>query len=134
MSTITDLHQVAGSELSAVCFVRDYIELHFDGPTLRILASPILIDGENRWEFPQDGSRDALCGLIGSVVVSAAEQPDSLVLEFDGGAVLKVPKASRGAGPEIAHFVPMREGRPDAASMTTWENLISTHDDSAGLL
>lgn len=28
----TDLSGLAGCELSAICFVRNYVEFHFDGP------------------------------------------------------------------------------------------------------
>jgi hypothetical protein len=126
MNTTAELEELAGSELSAICFVRDYVELHFDGPVLRIFSSPIVVEGDTRYEFPQDGSRDALCRLIGRVVESAVDQPDQLVIRCAADSVIEVPKASRDAGPEIAHFVPTREGRRDVASITTWENLIPT--------
>jgi hypothetical protein len=32
MTSIPDLEDLAGTELSGVCFVRDYVEFHFDGP------------------------------------------------------------------------------------------------------
>lgn len=61
----TDLEDQA---ISAVCFVQDYVELIFDGPIIRYLCNPrILIDGKSV-RFPEEGSRDTLCRLIGDVV------------------------------------------------------------------
>lgn len=128
MTTIADLADLAGSELSGVCFVRDYVELHFDGPVLRCLAPPVVVQGGGRLAFPDAGSGDALRGLIGRVVERASDEADRLVVQLAGHAVVEIPKASRGAGPEIAHFVPIRDGRRDGASMMTWENLESTHE------
>ncbi|MBA3338632.1 MAG: hypothetical protein H0T54_02590 [Geodermatophilaceae bacterium] len=31
---------LVGREVSAVCFVRDYVELHLDGPILRAIRNP----------------------------------------------------------------------------------------------
>jgi len=52
------VESLAGEELSAVSFVRDYVEFHFDGPVLRALTNPrVEIDGETI-SFPEPGSRD----------------------------------------------------------------------------
>jgi hypothetical protein len=67
-------------------------------------------------------------GLIGRVVERASDEPDRLAVALAGDAVIEIPKASRGAGPEIAQFVPLRDGRRDGAAMMTWENLESTHE------
>jgi hypothetical protein len=56
---------LAGSELSGVCFVRDYVEFRFDGPVLRSLASPVAVVDGVRFESPDAGSTDALRQLIG---------------------------------------------------------------------
>lgn len=34
------LRHLVGLEVSAVSFVRDYVELHFDGPVLRAVSDP----------------------------------------------------------------------------------------------
>lgn len=79
-------------------------------------------------KFGEQGSRDALCGLIGLVVTDAEDFPDALRVCFVGGAEVEITKASRGVGAEVAHFVPMIDGRPDVASMSIWENRIPSHD------
>jgi len=118
-----------GLELSGVCFVRDYVELHFDGPILRSLAMPVVLVAGARYSFPEAGSRDALCALIGRVVELAEDRPDRLKLRLTGDAVVEIPKASPDAGPEVAHFVPTREGNLDVTSMMIWENLSANSND-----
>jgi hypothetical protein len=50
------LKLLVGRDVSAVCFVRDYVELHFDGPVLRAIADPFGVYGCRGWRFP-DGRR-----------------------------------------------------------------------------
>ena len=100
------VESLAGEELSAVSFVRDYVEFHFDDPVLRALTNPrVEIDGETI-SFPEPGSRDRLCALIGRMVrqVDARERVH-IRLAFQGGATLTLPldEASH-VGPEAAHF------------------------------
>jgi hypothetical protein len=129
VSTIATFDALVASELSAVCFVMDYVEFHFNGPVVRSLSSPVVIEGGERHAFPNHGSRDALCGLIGRSVAEALDEPDQLLLRFAGGAALQIPKRDPEAGAEVAHFIPMVDGTRDGASMVIWENLISTRCD-----
>jgi hypothetical protein len=126
VSAVQELADLNGSELSSVCFVRDYVEFHFDGPILRSLASPLVHVGSAHYKFPGVGSRDVLCDLIGHLVEGADDLPDRLSLRFSGGTIVDIPKASDGAGAEVAHFVPTIEGKLDVASMVIWDNLLST--------
>ena len=116
------IKDLIGLELSAVCYVRDYVELHFDGPILRCLADPIIAGSSGRFEHPEVGSRDALCALVGEVVLEAADEVTRLRLEFAGHATVFVPKRSPSAGPEVAHLVPSFDGTPDVAEMSIWSS------------
>jgi hypothetical protein len=129
VSTISTFDALAGSELSAVCFVMDYVEFHFNGPVVRSLSSPVVIEEREQRVFPDPGSRDALCGLIGRSVVEASDDPDQLLIRFAGDAELQIPKSDPEAGAEAAHFIPMVEGTRDGASMVIWENQVSTRGD-----
>ena len=60
-----DLQFLLGEPLSAVSFVMDYVELHFNGSYLRCLVPPVVEQGGRVARFPEPGSRDALCALIG---------------------------------------------------------------------
>jgi hypothetical protein len=67
----TDLVSLEGEQLSAVTFVRDYVQLHFDGPRLTLLTWPVVIAAEARCAFGEPGYRDSLCRLIGRIVARA---------------------------------------------------------------
>jgi len=123
MPDFAPLDSLVGDEVGQVSFVRDYVELNFDGPILRALANPTVIIGGRSVTFPAPGSRDELCSLIGKTVASAEEDSDAITLTFADGATFVIPKRSDEAVAEIAHLVPLREGRLDISRMSTWENL-----------
>ena len=97
--------QIVGEQLSAVSFVQDYVEFHFDGPVIRSLAAPIVKDETGAIRFPNPGSRDKLCSLIGQTV-SSFELLDGVELRLRlGTGELIVPlDARRTVGPEAMHF------------------------------
>lgn len=83
------LADLVDHELSAVCFVRDFVEFQFDGPILRALSDPVIHIGARSWHFPLPGTRDALCSVIGGFVTSASERATKLVVEFGEQCQLK---------------------------------------------
>ena len=108
MTAETRLREVIGRPASAIAFVHDYVELHFDGQIVRALAAPSVRRDDAVISFPERGSRDALCELIGrkavNVIVRAGE---TIELRFDGDAVVQIPLTQEFRyGPEAAHFVP----------------------------
>jgi hypothetical protein len=119
---VRELADLVGLELSAVAFVRDFVEFQFDGPVLRSHVPPVLVADDIRHEFPQAGSRDALCELIGRTVDGTQELSDRLLVSFDGGALVEIMRCSDYTAPEVAHFVPMINGKRSVAEMTIWEN------------
>lgn len=101
-----ELNLLVGEPLSAVCFVMDYVEFHFDGRILRSLANPTVDRSGISIMFGQLGARDALCGLIADTVTQVRlEDEIRIEVHFHSGAVLKIPidEASRHQG-EAAHF------------------------------
>jgi hypothetical protein len=95
------LKDLIGREISAVAFVRDYVEFHFDGPILRSRANPQVAVGEAVYCFPKPGSRDALCLVIGATVQSL-DLDDSRHLEFttSNGCRVRLPLGAGG----VLHF------------------------------
>jgi hypothetical protein len=86
-----ELLAIEGEQLSAVTFVQDYLQLHFDGPTLTAVTRPIVITGDASFEFEGPGYRDQLCALIGQVVSRAYVRPaDRLQIDFRDRASLIV--------------------------------------------
>ena len=95
------MKDLIGREISAVAFVRDYVEFHFDGPILRSRGDPQVAVGEAVYCFPKPGSRDALCLVIGAIVQSL-NLDDSRHLEFTTSNSCRV-RLPLGAG-GVLHF------------------------------
>ncbi len=108
---------LVGEELASVIFVRDYLQLDFDGPRLSLFVWPqVAVDAEVR-RMGDRGYRDALCTLIGHTVLSVAERTDAgLVIDFGLGSVVTNPEPAELSGPEIA----MLRGLGDRAPWMVW--------------
>ncbi len=88
------LAELIGATCLKLVFVRDYVQMHFD-----VAGSPTFIGlikvsaGGKTATFPEPGSRDALCSLIGSTVESAEFWRDDWIqVQFASGATLTVEK------------------------------------------
>ncbi|WP_158717917.1 hypothetical protein [Streptomyces sp. NRRL F-2664] len=100
------LQSLVGMEVSAVSFVRDYVELHFDGPVLRALSNPTGVYGGREWRFPAPGSLDLMHRYIGKTVDGCQEDSGrALALHF-GDHLFVIPLDDGSSlGPESAHLV-----------------------------
>lgn len=107
-SELSSVRDLVGEEISGICFVRDYVEIHFDGPILRSLARPSVTVGQEMSTFPEEGSRDQLCRLIGHTVIRIEiTEGHSIELWASSGASLRIPlDGTNSSWPEAAHFVP----------------------------
>lgn len=84
-------------------FVRDYVQLTFDGPVLSCYVWPTINTSGGGLRFQDAGYRDALCGFIGQPVVSTKEAVGSgLLLRFEAGSLSIHPASDELEGPEIA--------------------------------
>jgi len=109
---IRELSDLVDEEISAVCFVRDYVEFHFDGPILRSLSNPsVFVDGTEHY-FPNPGSRDALCRVIGSRIRALKlEEHRALKITTTDDCEITIPLDTNNLhGPEAMHFVPQLNG------------------------
>ncbi len=96
------LHDLIGLELSAVVFVRDYVQLQFDGPILTINSDPE-IEATNgvRIKWGELGFRDQLCAEISRCVVDvSAIGVDVMNILFDSQTSLLVPLVRNDYLPE----------------------------------
>ncbi len=83
---------LVGRELASVVFIRDYLQLTFDGPALSIFSQPTFQVGAITLQWSKPGFRDALCEQINKPVVSATVTGEREIrIEFAGGATLVVP-------------------------------------------
>lgn len=102
--TIPEL--LSGMELASVEFVRDYLQLHFDGPSLTSLTFPDIEVRARRLQYGDSGYRDTLCTFIGRKVLEANVLVDIalwLAFEDDGRLVFSL-KPSEAVGPEMVVF------------------------------
>ena len=109
---ILQISDLVGEEISAVCFVRDYVEFHFDGPIVRSLSNPSVFVHGMQHRFPESGSRDALCRVIGSTIRAVKlDEHHSLKLRTTDDCEITIPlDAENLRGPEAMHFVPRLNG------------------------
>ena len=86
-----ELVAIAAEQLSAITFVQDYVQLHFDGPMLTAITWPVvMIDGES-FDFDTPGYRDRLCDFIAKQVARCYVRPgDRLQVDFKGYGSLLV--------------------------------------------
>jgi hypothetical protein len=104
------LQQLMGLEVSAVSFVRDYVELHFDGPVLRALSDPSGVYGGAAWRFPEPGSLDLMRRYIGETVDGYEEDPERILTLHLGEHRFDIPLDDGSSmGPESAHMVGVDE-------------------------
>lgn len=89
---VTDIHELVEEEISTVAFVRDYVEFHFDGPVLSSISNPsVFIEGVE-YRFPEPGSREALCRVIGSEVSTLnLQEGKALELTTNNNLRIKIP-------------------------------------------
>jgi hypothetical protein len=87
MSTEQDLLNIlTRRQLSSVEFVHDYVQLHFDGPTLTAITRPTVIVGGNESRWGDTGYRDVLCAFIGVVVREVfVALGEAVRLDFENG-------------------------------------------------
>src|SRR4029077_15383684 len=67
---------LVGEQLKTVAFVMNLVGVKFNGPVVRALTNPIVESDGLRLRYPESGSRDALCSLIGSEVEAVTVNDD----------------------------------------------------------
>jgi hypothetical protein len=90
-----------GRELSSVEFVRDYIQLRFDGPVLTAYTLPTITAGEKVIVSGAPGYRDSLCARIGTSVRDVSiQEGEAITLRFEDGVEVQIslrPESYTGA-------------------------------------
>ncbi len=99
------VQQLVGAELAAVVFVRDYIQLSFDGPMLNA-HTPIAVTTDGVMSVSGDDQfRNRLCGLIGRSVTNVRVRDDEFRIELFGGSSISLSlRPAHYAGPEAVVF------------------------------
>ena len=85
------LQVIIGEQLSAVTFVQDYVQLHFDGPRLTVFSHPVVMLGDKAFYWGKPGFRDALYNSIAQIVTEArVAYGDSISIKFADGSTIKI--------------------------------------------
>ena len=88
------LPPIDGRPLSSVSFDLKSILLDFGGVSLEMSGNPQMICGGQRFRYPDSGSRDALCSLIGDRVLAARTTSDRFEIRFISGSDLLIQRNS----------------------------------------
>lgn len=85
------LQVIVGEQLSAITFVQDYVQLHFDGPRLTAFSRPVVIIGGKTFHWGEPCFCDALCGRIAKKVMEARiAYGESIAITFEDGSIIQV--------------------------------------------
>ena len=85
------LQVIIGAQLSAVTFIQDYVQLHFDGPRLTIFSHAVVMLGDKTFHCGKPGFRDALCSSIAKQVTETRiAYGDSISINFADGSAIKI--------------------------------------------
>lgn len=98
------LKNLENRELAGVTFIRDYLQLSFDGPSMTIYLWPVVKNKGAIFTIDKSGYRDSLCDQIGKLVTQTIENPDEILrLQFSDGSEIEVSlKEDDQIGPEAA--------------------------------
>ena len=102
--TLADaLGRHVGSELSAVTFMRDYLQLAFDGPNMNAYTPPVVTCGSQSVSPGQPGYRD--CKQIGCGVERTEVDDQQVSIVFENGATVSISlRDDDYRGPEALEF------------------------------
>ena len=94
MSNVYDyLDEIAGAQLSAITFVMDYYQFHFDGPVFNVLT-PVTVDSEaGRAMMPPRRTSIIRCPL--SLATRGARPAGAEMNSFGARGELNIARADR---------------------------------------
>jgi hypothetical protein len=102
---INPFGSVIGREIASITFVRDYVQIGFDGPVLTAVTWPELSATARLWTTETSGYRDVLCSTIGRRVTSAGVTDLEIFIEVEDGVRMVVSLSPEDrTGSESAHF------------------------------
>lgn len=105
------MDKIVGEQLSSVEFVQDYVQLHFDGPTLTLFVWPTVLSGDCHVHFGEPGYRDTLCDRIAHKVAKVAFVEDEYIrIDFDDRwSIVASLKPEDRVVPEAGYFTASRD-------------------------
>tara|TARA_R110000823_G_scaffold216426_1_gene345983 strand:+ start:820 stop:1155 length:336 start_codon:yes stop_codon:yes gene_type:complete len=102
---VSPIEKLKGEQLSAVTFVQDYLQLHFDGPLLNVYSPLTISSGENKETSWSPNFRNALCAQIAKQVTQVELAETYLRLTFSDQSSVSISLAENDyTGPEAVYF------------------------------
>jgi hypothetical protein len=100
------LKELIGRDLASVEFVRDYVQLRFDGPELTAYSWPTLYDAGRAVTRDAAGYCAALVALINQVVSAVTlKEGKELIIEWKNDALLLIDLSHKSVTmPEAVYF------------------------------
>ena len=100
------LDRLLKRDMSAIVFIRDYLQFQFDGPVLTAYVWPVVYISIDGYTAEQPGYRDHLCGFIGRMVLRVGGKKGAYIdIEFTGDRRLRFSLAEADqVGPEAMMF------------------------------
>lgn len=95
-TSLGPMSALAGSQLVAVTFVKDYLQLALEGPRashshhVNVYNPSRVQAGGTSFRWGEAGYRDALCACIDALVSRAASEAEQIVLEFSNGTIFTI--------------------------------------------
>lgn len=109
---VESMSTLAGSQLVAVTFVKDYVQLVFEGPQashdhhLNVYNPTRVQAGGISFRWGEAGYRDALCACIDAHVSCLHHEPEQITLEFSNGTIFTISLRDEDCdGPEAGEWV-----------------------------
>lgn len=86
--------ELEGRTLASVKFRSNAVELEFMGASLEITGNASIAVAGERYRYPESGSRDALCSLLGERVDGVrVTVPDRIEIHFESGGEIAVARS-----------------------------------------
>lgn len=73
------LKKLDGAELAGITFIRNYLQLLFDGTYLNAYVWPVVSIDDVKFHLETPGYRDALCQQINKTVIKTVEVPNKKI-------------------------------------------------------
>jgi hypothetical protein len=84
---------LTGRTLTSVRFHIGGIQLELSGMRVDVKGNPLIITGLQRIRYPEPGSRDALCALVGDKIDAVrAPSAERIEIHFASGSELVIPR------------------------------------------
>ena len=106
-----EFNELIGKELAGIGFIRDSIEITFDGPILRYFVFPVLQINNELIDSNNINWRNSLRLLIGDIVTDAVSKNDIHVeILFKSGKKLIVDMVKNPPWGEMLNYLPYSGG------------------------